>query len=162
MKFRPFLSAGKKLTNFCGTDLRSRIQFWLKVYMALQCHKIKLLRRFSGWSNLLLRQNKNKIWNLGTFLLLQRNWSTFWGGLFGKQPSVLAQSLNGSSLSQNETPVKVFWFNQFTFQTKESNKIWNLGTFSQLKSNWPIFLGLIWRPKFSFSPKFVWLFSVTK
>ena len=49
--------------------------------------------------------------------------------LFGKQDSVLAESLHGPSVSQNKTPVKVFWFRQFTFKTKENNKIWNFDPF---------------------------------
>ena len=49
--------------------------------------------------------------------------TNFFLSIFGKQDSVLAESLHGPSVSQNKTSVKVFSFRQFTFQTKESNKI---------------------------------------
>ena len=49
------------------TDLKSRILFSSILSMALQCHKIKLLSRFFGLSNLPFRLNKeikSQIWTL--------------------------------------------------------------------------------------------------
>ena len=74
------------------------------------------------------------------FRLVETNDNFFWS-IFGKQDSVLAESLHGPSVSQNKTPVKIFWFRTFTFQTKESNKIWNLDPFRPLEKNWAIFFG---------------------
>ena len=50
---------------------------------------------------------------------------------------------------------------EFTFHTKESNKIWKLDSFCLLETNWASFFGLIWKAGFSFSPNFPWPFSVT-
>ena len=36
---------------------------------------------------------------------------------------VLAQTFQNPSVPQNKTPAKIFWFKQFTFQTKETNTI---------------------------------------
>ena len=121
------------------TDLKSRILFSSILSMALQCHKIKLLSRFFGLSNLPFRLNKeikSQIWTL--FARSKEIDQVFFGGegdLYGKQHSVLSQSLHGSSVSQNKTPVMVFWFNQFSFHTKESNKISNLDPFHPVKRN---------------------------
>ena len=83
MKFGHFSSARKELINFFfffvgrgggwrggglwWTDLKSRILFSSILSMALQCHKIKLLSRFFGLSNLPFRLNKeikSQIWTL--------------------------------------------------------------------------------------------------
>ena len=145
------------------TDLKSRIQFSSILSMALQCHKRKLLLRFFGLSNLPFRLNKEIKSQIWTLFARSKEIDQFFfgGGLYGKQHSVLSQSLHGSSVSQNKTPVMVFWFNQFSFCTKESNKMWNLDPFHQVKRNWPIFERLIMKAAFSVVPKFAWLFSVS-
>ena len=145
------------------TDLKSKIQFSSILSMALQCHKRKLLSRFFGLSNLPFRLNKEIKSQIWTLFARSKEIDQFFlgGGLYGKQHSVLSQSLHGSSVSQNKTPVMVFWFNQFSFHTKESNKISNLDPFHQVKRNWPIFGRLIWKAAFSVMPKFAWLFSVS-
>ena len=72
----------------------------------------------------------------------------------------MGQTLHGPSVSETKTPTKVFWFRQFTFQTKESNQIWNLDLFLKLERNWRFFLELIWKAGFSFGPNFAWSFIV--
>ena len=109
--------------------------------MALQCHKISSMKRFLS-SNIPFRQSdpiKFEIWTLSG---CSKQIDQFLRGLFGKQDSVLAQTLHGSSVSQNETRGKVFWFRQFTFLRKESNKIWNLDSFRILGTIYQFFLDL--------------------
>ena len=73
-------------------------------------------------------------------------------GWFGKQHSVLANTFCNPSVSQNETPVQVFWLRQFTFDTKESNKIWNLDPLRLLERNLPILGGADLESCFQFWP----------
>ena len=124
-------------------DLESSIQFWPKHSLTLQCDKMKLLCRVFGSANLPFRQKKAikfEIWTLFTCL---KEIYQFLGGWFGKLLSGLAQTFQDPLVSQNETPVKVFWLSIFTFQTKESNKIWNLDPLRLLERNLPI-LGGSW------------------
>ena len=129
MKVGQLLPTGNKLSKLFWIDLESRIQFWPKLSIALQCHKIKLTWRFFG-SNYLpfweIKAINSETW---TLFACWKQIDKFFLCLFGKQGSVLAESLRGPSVSQNKTPVKVFWFRQFTFQTKENNKIWNFDPF---------------------------------
>ena len=129
MKAGQLLPTGNKLSKLFWIDLESRIQFWPKLSIALQCHKIKLTWRFFG-SNYLpfweIKAINSETW---TLFARWKQIDKFFLCLFGKQGSVLAESLRGPSVSQNKTPVKVFWFRQFTFQTKENNKIWNFDPF---------------------------------
>ena len=107
-------------------DLESSIQFWPKHSTTLQCDKMKLLCRVFRSANFSFRQKKAikfEIWTLFTCL---KEIYQFLGGWFGKLLSGLAQTFQDPLVSQNETPVKVFWLSIFTFQTKESNKIWTL------------------------------------
>ena len=62
-------------------------------------------------------------------------------GWFESLLAGLAQTFHDPSVSQNETPLKVFWLSQFTFQRKGSNKIWNLDPIRLLERNLPIFWG---------------------
>ena len=82
--------------------------------------------------NLPFRQNKPIKFEIWTLLACSKEISQFWGGWFGKQHSVLTQTFQSPSVS-------------LTFQTKESNKIWNLDPIRLLETNWPIFLWLIWK-----------------
>ena len=119
--------------------------------MALQCHKISSMKRFLS-SNIPFRQSdpiKFEIWTLSG---CSKQIDQFLRGLFGKQDSVLAQTLHGSSVSQNETPGKVFWFRQFTFLRKESNKIWNLDSFRMLGTTYQFFWAYL-ESKTQFWPK---------
>ena len=59
----------------------------------------------------------------GSFLAAGKKLTNFFLCLFVKQDSVLGQTLHGPSVSETKTPTNVFWFRQFTFQTKESNQI---------------------------------------
>ena len=106
--------------------------------MALQCHQIHFLWRSFRSSNLCFWQKKAVEYEIWTLFARWKEIDQFLEGLFRKQHSVLSQSLHGSSVSQNKTPVKVFWFKQFSFHTKSRNKIWNLGTFL-LERNWSNF-----------------------
>ena len=155
------MRTGNKLTNFYWAYTESRIQFWPKTCMALQCHKIKLLSIFWLRQFTLQTKESNKIWNLDPFCPLETNLAIFLG-LFGKQDLILAQTWHGSSLLQKTTPRKILWFSQLTFETKEINKIWNVGSFWKLKRNWPILGVLIWKAGLSFGPNFAWPFSVKR
>ena len=110
--------------------------------MVLQCHKINVLWRFFCPSNLCFWQKKATEYQIWTLFAHWKEIDQFLEGLFGKQYSVLSQSLKGSSVSQNKTPGKVFWFKQFSFHTKANNKMWNLGTFIPLERHWSIFFFL--------------------
>ena len=112
--------------------------------MALQCHQIHFLWRSFRSSNLCFWQKKAVEYEIWTLFARWKEIDQFLEGLFGKQHSVLSQSLHGSSVSQNKTPVKVFWFKQFSFHTKSRNKIWNLGTFLLLERNWSNFFFRGW------------------
>ena len=130
--------------------------------MTLQCHKKKLLWRFFGSGNLLFRGNKaikSEIW---TLFAHRKQIDQFLLGLFGKQDLILAQTWHGPSLLRKITPGKILWFRQLTFETKEINKIWNVGSFWKLKRNWPILGVLIWKAGLSFGPNFAWPFSVKR
>ena len=106
MKFGPFFPAGKKLTNFWGADSGSRIQFWLNVCMALQCHKIKLLRRFEY----------STLWPTG------KKFTNFCGEEMGNHDLVCAQTLHGPSVSENESFVKVFRSTNLPFRKIKPRK----------------------------------------
>ena len=136
LKFGPFSPTPNKLTNFFRADLESRIQFWPKLCMTLQCHKIKLLWRFFSSGNLLFRGKKaikSEIW---TLFAHWKQIDQFLLSLFGKQDSILALQCHKIKL------LSISWLRQFTLQTKESNKIWNLDPFCPLETNLPIFFGL--------------------
>ena len=151
-----------KLTNFWWTALESSLQVSPKHSTTLQCHKMKLLWSFFATANLPFRQKKAikfEIWNP---FACSKEIYQFFGVLFVKLLSGLAQKFHDPSVSQHDTPIKVFWLSQFTFQGKESNKIWNLDTIRLLKRNLPIFGGLIWKPAFSFGQHIPQPFSVTK
>ena len=123
---------------------------------------MKLLCRVFRSANFSFRQKKAikfEIWTLFTCL---KEIYQFLGGWFGKLLSGLAQTFQDPLVSQNETPVKVFWLSIFTFQTKESNKIWNLDPLRLLERNLPILGGLIWKAAFSFGQHIPQPFSVTK
>ena len=108
-------------SNFWGADLGSRFQISPKLCMILQCHKITLLWRSFCSDNLLFRQKeiKSVIWTL--FTCLERIDKVL-GCLFGKQHSVLAQSLHGASVSQNKTPVKIFGSSNLPFWQNKAIK----------------------------------------
>ena len=123
---------------------------------------MKLLCRVFRSANFSFRQKKAikfEIWTLFTCL---KEIYQFLGGWFGKLLSGLAQTFQDPLVPQNETPVKVFWLSIFTFQTKESNKIWNLDPLRLLERNLPILGGLIWKAAFSFGQHIPQPFSVTK
>ena len=46
LKIPPFSPGRKKFTNFWGADFETMIQFLPELFLALQCHKIKLLLKF--------------------------------------------------------------------------------------------------------------------
>ena len=100
-------------------------------------------------SNLPFWQNKPIKFGIWTLLARSKEIGQFWGGWFGKQHSVLAQTSQSPSVS-------------LTFQTKESNKISNLDPIRLLETNGPIFLGLIWKAGLSFCPNFAEFFSVIR
>ena len=162
LKFGPYWHAPKKLTNFGVADLESSIQFWPKHSTTLQCDKMKLLWRVFGSANLPFRQKKAIKFEVWTLFACSKEIDQFLGGWFGKLLSGLAQTFQDPLVSQNETPVKVFWLSIFTFQTKESNKIWNLDPLRLLERNLPILGGLIWKAAFSFGQHIPQPFSVTK
>ena len=76
-----------------------------------------------GSSNLLFRQKKGLKSEIWTLFARWKKIDQFFGGLFGKQDSVLAQTWHGPSLPQKKTPGKVLLFRQLTFETKGINKI---------------------------------------
>ena len=124
--------------------------------------QIKSLLKSFASCNLPFRKNKPTKFQIWTLFVSSKQIDQFLGVWFGKHHSVLAQCLHDPLVSQNETPVKVFWFSQLEFQTKESNKMWNLQPFPQLDTNWPIFGGLIWKAASRFGPNSPRPFSVTK
>ena len=46
--------------------------------------------------------------------------TNFWGADLQKQDSVLAQTFHGPSVSENETPVKIFYPSNLPFQQKKA------------------------------------------
>ena len=151
-----------KLTNFWWAALESSLQVSPKHSTTLQCHKMKLLWSFFATANLPFRQKKAIKFEISNPFACSKEIYQFFGVLFGKLLSGLAQKFHDPSVSQHDTPMKVFWLSQFTFQGKESNKIWNLDPIRLLKRNLPIFGGLIWKPAFSFGKHIPQPFSVTK
>ena len=154
MKFVAFSVARNKLTNFWWADLESCFQVWLKHSTTLQCQKMKFFSRFFGSVNLPFRQKKAIKFGIWTLFAFLKEIYQFLGGWFGKLLWGLAQTFHDPLVSQIETPVKVFWLNQFTFQTKESNKTWNLDPLRLVERNLPFFLGPIWKTGLSFGPNF--------
>ena len=134
-----FCSLEINWSNLFWADLESRIQFWPKLCIVFQCHKVKLLWRSFCSGNLLFRQKKetkSDIWIL--FALLEQI-DKFLGCLFGKQHSVLAQRLHGSSVSQNKTP-----------------EVWILNPLAHWKEIHQFFGGRNGKPRFSLCPNFAW------
>ena len=116
--------------------------------MALQYHKIKLLWRFSGSSNFTQNKEiKHEIWALFSpwkeidqiFFFFLGGGGGWEGGLFGKQHSVLAQRLHGSSVSQNKTP-----------------EVWILNPLAHWKEIHQFFGGRNGKPRFSLCRNFAW------
>ena len=98
-------------------------------------------------------QTKNPIkFEIWTLLACSKEIDQFWGGWFGKLLSGFAQTFHDPSVSKNETLLKVFWLSQFTFQRKESNKIWDLDPIHLLERNLPILGGADLESCFQFWP----------
>ena len=70
----------------------------------------KILAKIFGTSNLPFWQRKAMKYEIWTLFACWKEIEQFLLCWFGKQNSVLAQSLHASSVSQNKTPVKVVWF----------------------------------------------------
>ena len=106
-------------------------------------------------------KERKKIWNFDPFCPLQANWLIFWD-LIWKAGFSLDSNFPWPFIVTKWNSCGSCWLKQFTFQTKDSNKIWNLDPFCPLQTNWLIFVGLIWKAGFSFSQNFLWPFSMTK
>ena len=120
LKNWPFLLAAKKFTNLFWADLEIMIQFLLELFMALQCHKMKLLWKFLFQAICLLDKMTNKIWKFDPSCLLQRNSPIWFGVIWKPRFSFCPNFLWPFSVTTCES----FWFKQFTFYIKQTNKIW--------------------------------------
>ena len=69
----------KKVTNLFWADLETAIQFLPKLFITLQCHKIKLLLKVLVQAICFLEKTK-KIWNFDLFRKLEKN-QFFWANL---------------------------------------------------------------------------------
>ena len=123
MKFVAFSAARNKLTSFWGADLEKSIQFCLKHSKSLQCHWIKLFPNFLVQAIYLLDKRKQYNIKFEAFLAARNKLTYFAVADLESNIQVLAQTFQNPSVPQNKTPAKIFWFKQFTFQTKETNTI---------------------------------------
>ena len=105
-----------------GPDFATLFSFYPNFACPSVSQNNTLLKSYAS-SNLPFTKNKPIKLQIWILFISPKHMDQFLGVWFGKKHSVLAQCLQGPSVSQNETPVKEFWLGHFTFQTKETNKI---------------------------------------
>ena len=116
-----------------------------------------------GWRNLPFRQKRAITFEVWTLFAHSKQIDYFFGLIWkaGCRIQFWPKLSIALQCHKIKVPLK-FLVEEFTFQTKESNNIWNLDPFRPLQTNWLICFGLIWKAGFSFCPNFPWPFSATK
>ena len=162
MKVGQLLPTGNKLSKLFWIDLERRIQFWPKLSMALQCHKIKLTWRFFG-------SNYLPFWEIKA--INSETWTLFahWKQIdkfFCVYLESRVQFWLKVCMALQCHKIKLLWrffgSGSLLFRQKKTIKYEILTLFGLLETNWPISFLLIWNAGFSFGWKFAWPFSATK
>ena len=90
------------------------------------------------------KQRNKIIWNLDPFWLLERNSSVFvWVGmdLISKAVFIFGQNFPWLFNVTKWNSCQTFWIKKFTFQTKQTNKMWNFARFLTIQNKLIKFLG---------------------
>ena len=158
-KFHRFVLSKKK-QFWGGTEFETKSQFSPKLSMALHCQSRRLLCQFFAQETYFLA--KTNLWNLKFWPFLP-GWiklAQFFLGWIGNQELIFPQTFHGTSVSEQETAISIYWSSNLCFSQNQPRKfeiLTLLAWFNQIGTAFP---GLNCKPGVSFPQNFPWHFSV--